>query len=116
MTHTLAKTSVLILTAGTLMGGVAHATSYGGTGTVALVRSHDATVSEDWFQINGVASLGTCPVYNGLVLFVLKDDDRSWRHFALALNAKRAGATITAWVDDTKLNASGYCYVQYIQE
>jgi fructose-1,6-bisphosphatase/inositol monophosphatase family enzyme len=101
---------------GTLLAGTAQATSYSGTGTVALVRSHDADVSADWFQITGVASLGTCPVYNGLVLFVLKDDDRSWRHFAMALSAKRAGATITAWVDDTKLNPGGYCYLQYIQE
>src|SRR3954465_8518545 len=101
---------------GTLSIGAAQATTYGGTGTVALVRSHDSAVSEDWFQITGVTSLGTCPTYNGLVLFVIKDDDRGWRHFTLAVSAKRAGTTISAWVDDTKVTPSGGgCYVQYIQ-
>jgi len=67
MRHAFAKTFVLMLTAGTLFGGVAHETSYRGTGTVALVRSHDAAVSEDWVQITAVASQGTCPIYNGPV-------------------------------------------------
>ena len=97
-------------------GGPADAATYGGTGTVAAVRSHDAAVSDDWFELTGVTSLGSCPLYNGLVLIVLKDDDRGWRHFAMVLSAKRAGTAISAWVDDTKLTASGYCYVQYMQQ
>jgi len=102
--------------AGTLLAGTAQAASYTGAGQVALVRSHDAAVSMDWFQLAGVTSLGTCPVLNGMVLFIIKDDDRGWRHFAMALNAKRAGATVTAVVDDTKVTSAGYCYVQYMQE
>ena len=97
-------------------GGTVEAATYSGTGTVAVVRSHDAAVSTDWFQLSGVTSLGTCPVYNGLVMFLIKDDDRGWRHFALALSAKRANATVTAWVDDTKVTPQGYCYVQYMQQ
>ena len=97
-------------------GGVAEATTYGAAGTIAVLRSHVANVSEDWFELTGVSSLGNCPVYNGLVLFVLKDDDRSWRHFAMALSAKRASTAISVWVDDTVLNSGGFCYLQYLQE
>lgn len=97
-------------------GGVAEATTYNATGTVALLRSHVVNVSEDWFQLTGVSSLGNCPVLYGLVLFVIKDDDRSWRHFAMVLSAKRAGTAILATVDDTVVNSGGFCYLQYLQE
>src|SRR5258707_13501723 len=96
--------------------GVAEATTYSASGTIAVLRSHDAAVSADWFQLTGVRSLGNCATFNGLVIFIIKDDDRGWRHFAMALIAKRATATISAWVDDTVVaNSSGACYVQYMQ-
>jgi hypothetical protein len=94
----------------------AEATSYNASGTIAVLRSHDAAVSQDWFQLTGVASLGNCATFNGLVLFTLRDDERSWRHFAMVLSAKRAGGTITAWVDDAVVsNPGGFCYLQYLQ-
>lgn len=96
--------------------GAAEATTYGATGTIAALRSHDAAVSMDWFQVTAATAMGSCPTYNGLVIFVIKDDDRGWRHFAMALSAKRAGSTISAWVDDTIVNSGGYCYLQYMQE
>jgi hypothetical protein len=96
--------------------GTAEATAYGASGLVSALRSHDAAVSMDWFQITGVTSLGTCPTYNGLVLFIIKDDDRGWRHFAMALSAKRAGTAVSAWVDDSVVGSGGFCYLQYMQE
>jgi hypothetical protein len=106
------------LVTGVLWGicGTAEATSYGASGTVVALRSHDAAVSQDWFQLTGVASLGNCGTYNGLVLFILRDDDRSWRHFAMVLSAKRTGATLSAWIDDTVVSSpGGFCYLQYLQ-
>ncbi|MFL6600229.1 MAG: hypothetical protein ACJ8R9_02780 [Steroidobacteraceae bacterium] len=97
------------------VGDIAAATTYGASGTVAILRSHDAAVSEDWFTLTGVASLGTCPTLNGQVLFVLRDDERAWRHFALVLSAKRAGTPVSVWADDTVLNHAGFCYLQYMQ-
>jgi hypothetical protein len=104
-----------LLPLGSLSSG-AYATTYEATGTVAILRSHDTAVSEDWFQLTGATSLGNCPTYQGLVLIVLKDDDRAWRHFAMLLSAKRSATSISAWVDDTVLNSSGYCTLQYMQE
>lgn len=112
--HTLLTSTILIMA--TLLGisGTVEATQYSATGTVAALRSHDAAISSDWFQLTGVASLGNCATYNGLVLFVLKDDDRSWRHFGMLLSAKRTQATITAWVDDA-VASSGFCYLRYLE-
>jgi hypothetical protein len=104
----------IFLTVLSLYCSSAGAAPYNGTGNIAVLRSHDAAVSWDWFSLTGVASLGTCPTINGVVLLVINDDDRGWRHFAIVLSAKRAGTTVTAFVDDTVL-INGYCVIQYLQ-
>jgi len=95
--------------------GAAEAAQYSGTGTVAVLRSHDAAISLDWFALTGVASLGACPAVNGSVVIVIKDDLRGQRHLAIALAAKMAGMPLTVWVDDTNLDSTGYCYLEYLQ-
>lgn len=58
-------------------GSIAQATQYQASATIAVLRSHDTAVSEDWFELTGVTSLGNCPTYEGLVLILIKDDDRA---------------------------------------
>jgi hypothetical protein len=94
----------------------ACAATYNGTGSVYLLRSHDAAIGLDWFSLVGVTSLGACKTADGgFVAIRIKDDSRGSRHFAIVLSAKLSGIPITAWVDDTNVDSAGYCYVQFLQ-
>ncbi len=87
------------------------------TSQLAYFRVADTTqgVDKDYFALSGVSSLGSCGVYQGQVLFILKDDAKGARQYAFVLSALRSGAPLTVYVEDTYRNGDGYCYVRTVE-
>jgi hypothetical protein len=100
--------------------GPAMAAQYSYTGTISKVRSHDYQTygtDRDWFQVTGFTSAGACPIYptsGGQVILVVRDDIKGQRMFKGVLLAESTGRTVTVYVDDTRLNSSGFCFVDYM--
>jgi hypothetical protein len=96
----------------------ALATFYTGSGPVAAIVTNDSTwgADADYFVLSGVTSLGTCPAQGGMVLFLLKDDAKGQRQFALILAARASGAQVTADVDDAYKSPGGICYLRHLTE
>jgi hypothetical protein len=104
------------VTLGLLFGESASGAQYGGSGTVGFFVVSDLSFGPnfDYFALNGVTALGTCPTANGLVVLKLKDDAKGQRQYSYVLAAKVTGSTISVQVDDTVLDPSGYCYARQI--
>jgi hypothetical protein len=98
-----------------LFASSAIAGPYVASGSISVVRSHDPTLSADWFSLTGVSTVGTCGTYNGLVLFMIEDNENSWRHFAIALAAKSKSMAVNVQVDDSKKTPNGFCILQFIE-
>lgn len=100
-----------------LLTGVANATQVYSTGQITYFRSTDSSTGadKDYFALDGVSSLGTCGVYQGQVLFILKDDGKGNRQYAFVLSALRAGVSLTVYVDDQYKTPDGYCYVRTVE-
>lgn len=87
------------------------------TSQLAYFRVADTTqgTDKDYFALSGVSSLGNCGVYQGQVLFILKDDVKGTRQYAFVLSALRSGAPLTVYVEDSYKNGDGYCYVRTVE-
>lgn len=99
-----------------IFSGSAVGATYGGTGTIYALVINDSSwgVDADYLMVNGVASLGTCPTMNGLVVLMLKDDDKAQRMFAALLAAKTTGTPVSIDADDTYRSSQGYCYLRHV--
>ena len=99
-----------------MLSSVASAAVFSGTGTINSLISSDSTwgADADYFVVNGVTSLGTCPTQGGMVVFILKDDAKAQRQFAMVLSARSTEAAVTVVVDDTYVSSQGYCYLRHI--
>lgn len=95
----------------------ANAATFNYTGEVALLRSHDIGLglNSDWIALKGFGSAGICGISDeGYVVLRIKDDDHGKRQFSLALSAFMSGKQVGVNVDDTLKDASGYCFLRYI--
>jgi hypothetical protein len=109
------KLSLLLVAVLSAVGGVAQATQEAHLGKVQFIRSHDISVSLDWFAVDTATSTSTtCPSSLGFVVFRLRDDDRGKRMLSLVTAAMLAGKTIQVYIDDGLKDPLGYCYVRYI--
>ena len=104
-----------LLACSVVLSAPAISATYSASGTVSLLRSHDSTLGGlDWFALTNLSSLGTCGVYNGMVIVRFNDDDRGWRQFAMVLAARTKNSTLTVTIDDSKKDSYGYCLLQYL--
>jgi hypothetical protein len=99
-----------------IFSGPAVGATYTGNGTIYALVINDSSwgADADYLTVNGVASLGTCPTMNGLVVLMLKDDSKAQRMFAALLAAKTAGTPVTIDADDTYRSTQGYCYLRHV--
>lgn len=85
------------------------------SGNVEFVRTHNATALPSWsppsfwFTLKGVANAGSCPKWNGKVLFVAKDAQA----LELVIAAIQSNQQIAVAFDDHKL-INSYCSADYI--
>ena len=94
----------------------AAAAAYQGIGTVHTLNADDLSVfgaNTNWFELNGVVSLGNCRAWNGTV-FRLKDDQHGQQMYAMIMAAFISGTSITVYADDTYVDSNGYCYAQQV--
>lgn len=102
---------------GLVFAGSASGAIHSATGTLFAVITADSSSGPDadYFVLNNVTSLGTCGTMgNGLVIFLLKDDAKADRQLSALISARAAGTSISVDVDDTYVNALGYCYVRHV--
>ncbi|MDW6004200.1 hypothetical protein [Vibrio mangrovi] len=84
-------------------------------GTIQYIRVHEAQEYPDWappmfwFTLNEVADAGTCPLWNGRVLFAMSSN----MALSLILSANMADKTLSVKYDDTKRNGS-WCKATYV--
>ncbi|MFL6604611.1 MAG: hypothetical protein ACJ8R9_25200 [Steroidobacteraceae bacterium] len=118
MRYRVGKLAAIVATAASLVVAQgAHAATYSVTATIYAIVSADSSwgTEADYLALDGVTSLGNCPKQgNGLVLFILKDDAKASRQFAMLLAAKTAGTPITIDAEDTYRSSQGYCYIRHV--
>ncbi|PCI48216.1 MAG: hypothetical protein COB43_09415 [Oceanospirillales bacterium] len=102
-----------------VMTTLAPLLAYGETGykkgTIEYIRVHDESIASweppvFWFTLNGVTSAGSCPAWNGNVLFVAT----SQYTYSLIMAAYMAGKEMALGYDDTYKHASSYCIVKHV--
>ncbi len=103
-----------------MLPGVALAERVDVIAKVEFVISHNSSVfgpDGDWISLQDVSSAGLCGVANnpvGLSRVVFRLPDNMDRAFDIALAAQRDRLAVQLSVDDTIVDAGGYCIVRWI--
>jgi hypothetical protein len=100
-----------------VFAGSASSAIYSATGAVyaLIIADSSSGTDADYFALKDVTALGTCgKMGNGLVILLLKDDAKADRQLSALVSARAAGSPLSVDVDDTYVNALGYCYVRHV--
>jgi hypothetical protein len=94
------------------------ATEYSATGAVLKIFALDRVnygADKSHILVSGFSSAGSCPVNDGLIALVVRDDDGGRRQMAVALSARLAGHPVSVRVDEAIKNGAGQCYLKYLE-
>jgi len=109
--------TILVVVSLVLFSGSVNAETGHKKGTVQYIRVHDAMEHPAWappifwFTLNGVTSAGTCPVWNGNVLFAMDSEQA----MSIVLAAQMAVRDVAIRFDDAKKHSGDHwCKATYI--
>lgn len=107
----------VIVTLGFLWVSLVNAQTYSHYGKVQQIRSHDLErwgSNADWILVEGFNNGGNCRLYGDTVLVRIKDDEHGKKQFSMVMMAYAMGKSVNVFVDDTVQDASGWCFLRYM--